>query len=220
MAKFLIEELKTSTKKPNINREESIALRELQSNKNIIIKQADKGGTVVITDRDYYANKILEILKDDETYMQRHMHTDEKIIRKIERLSEKYKDELIKGEKEYLTKLNHCMNNFYGLPKIHKSQSIITHAENHRRSYLKSALSSDLSFRPIVGGPICPTNHLSNLIDINIKPVVTFVKSNLRDGIKFINKLPRNVPNDTILTSFDIIRIFLITSESKPFSTG
>ena len=128
MTKFPIEELTTSIKKSNINRKESLALRELQNNKNIIIKQADRGGAVVIMDRDYYANKILEILKDDETYIQLHMHTDEEVIKKIGRLSEKYKDELTKEEKEYLTKFNHRMSNFYGLPKIHKSQSIITHS--------------------------------------------------------------------------------------------
>ena len=157
------------------------------------------------------------------------MHTDEKVIRNFERLSEKYKDELIKGEKEYLTKLNHRMNNFYGLPNIHKSQSIITHTENHRRSYLKIPLSFDLSFRPIVGGPICPTNHLSNLIDILIKPMLTFVKTNLRDVIEFINKLQRNVPNDTILTSFDITSLYtnipnrshsvLVSGISRDYST-
>ena len=41
-----------------------------------------------------------------------------------------------------------------------------------------------------------------------MKPMVTFVKSNLRNDIELINKLSRNVPNDTILTSFDITSLY------------
>ena len=55
---------------------------------------------------------------------------------------------------------------------------------------------------------ILPTSHLSNLIDILIKPLITFVRSNLRDSTEFINKLPGNVPNETILNSFDITGLY------------
>ena len=55
---------------------------------------------------------------------------------------------------------------------------------------------------------IVPTSNLSNLIDILIKPLVTFVRSNLRGSTEFINKLPHNVPSKTILTSFDITSLF------------
>ena len=64
------------------------------------------------------------------------------------------------------------------------------------------------TLRPIVGGPKYPTSHLSNFIDILIKPLVIHVKSHLRDGIEFLNKLPRNVPMETIMTSFDIVSLY------------
>ena len=66
----------------------------------------------------------------------------------------------------------------------------------------------DLSFRPIVGVPSCPTSHLSNLIDILIKSLVNFVTSNLRDSTDFLNRLPHKVPTETILTSFDIKSLY------------
>ena len=59
-----------------------------------------------------------------------------------------------------------------------------------------------------MGGPMCPTSHLSNLIDIQIKPLVAFVKSNLRDSTEFINKLPHTVPIETIMTTFNVISIY------------
>ena len=52
----------------NINQKETNALSELQNNNNIIIKEADKGGAVVIMDSDYYEAKIMELLNDPISY--------------------------------------------------------------------------------------------------------------------------------------------------------
>ena len=49
---------------------------------------------------------------------------------------------------------------------------------------------------------------LSNLIDILIKLLVTFVIRKLTESTEFINKLPRNVPSETILTSFDLTILY------------
>ena len=45
-------------------------------------------------------------------------------MKEIVKISEKYKDNLTKKEKEYLTSFSYNTSNFYGLPKIHKSKLI------------------------------------------------------------------------------------------------
>ena len=43
----------------NISKDEQKALRELANNSSIVIKPADKGGAVVIQDRDSYIKEVL-----------------------------------------------------------------------------------------------------------------------------------------------------------------
>ena len=131
-------------------------------------------------DRQLYSRKMLSIWGDEKrmqkykaTYWQIHEHTNRR--------------------KNYLTKFNHQMSNFYGLPKVHKSGAIIRHTRP------KNVFEDWLS---------CSTGHLSNLIDILIKPLVNFVRSNLRDITKFLIRLLCKVPTVTILTSFDIKSLY------------
>ncbi|XP_045501401.1 uncharacterized protein LOC123698697 [Colias croceus] len=54
--------------KPNISRSESIALKHLRKNEDIIVLRADKGNATVIMDTSDYNNKMSEILSDENTY--------------------------------------------------------------------------------------------------------------------------------------------------------
>lgn len=65
----LPEESPKPTRKNNIHAHERKALENLKKNETII-KQADKGGVIVIMDKLYYKTKILEILSYTKTYMQ------------------------------------------------------------------------------------------------------------------------------------------------------
>ena len=47
---------------------------------NIINKQADKGGAVVIMNRDCYCNKVEGILNDRDIYVELEAHDDEKVM--------------------------------------------------------------------------------------------------------------------------------------------
>ena len=122
--------------------------------------------------------------------------------------SDKHNTKLTDAEKQYFTNFNYRKSNFYGLPKVYKSQSITATTKNRESQYINADKPHDLTFKPIVDGPMCPTSHLSNLIDILIKSLVAFVKSNLRDSTKFINKLPHTVPIETITTTFDITSLY------------
>ena len=52
----------------NLSKEESLAMRGLAEDRNIIIKPADKGSCVVVLDREGYIAEADRQLKDNETY--------------------------------------------------------------------------------------------------------------------------------------------------------
>ena len=74
------------SRKSNLSKEEWNALECLKNNKDIVIKEADKGGTVVIMDSNYYAEKINHMLQDTNTYEELSQDDNKKIISKIKEL--------------------------------------------------------------------------------------------------------------------------------------
>ena len=54
----------------------------------------------------------------------------------------------------------------------------------------------ELTFRLIVGGPVAPTQRLSNLLDIILKPLCHNVKSFVRDDLDFLRHLPDHVESN------------------------
>ena len=70
--------------------------------------------------------------------------------------------------------------------------------------YVQVNHPQDLKMRPIVAGPNCVTSHLSNFVDILMKPFLKKVKSFVRDDIDFLEKLPRNTNDKKILLTLDV----------------
>ena len=54
--------------KSNISRGEQEALKMLSEDSSIIIKEADKGGAIIIMDRDHYKEMVMSQLQDDHFY--------------------------------------------------------------------------------------------------------------------------------------------------------
>ena len=54
--------------KSNLSKEEWLAIKNLQNNEKIIMKEADKGGSVVIMKRDHYVKMVYEQLNDEKYY--------------------------------------------------------------------------------------------------------------------------------------------------------
>ena len=83
-------------------------------------------------------------------------------------------------EFDYILNFEAKISNFYGLPKVHKSKQI--NEKNVK----------------------CQTHRLSNLIDMLLRPYTRHVTSYLRETTNFLSILPKTIPNDAILASFDI----------------
>lgn len=195
-------------KRSNLNRQETDALKTLTSDTSIIIKEADKGGAVVVMDAGYYRDKLLQMLTDEEFYSETDEGMDNKTRKMINKLVENHGGGLYKEEAVYLTNFKHDTSYFYGLPKIHKSKTITDAIKVQQAEYVTVFQPTDLKFRPIVGGPNSSTQRLSHLLDLILKPVCPEVPSFIRDDIDFLQHLPKTTDTEAILTTFDVVSLY------------
>ena len=79
---------------------------------------------------------------------------DAKVVKEVAKIIEKYKDNLTKKEKEYLTSFSDNTSSFYSLPKIHKSKLIQNAIKVPQKEYVHIIEPSELKLRPIMAGPI------------------------------------------------------------------
>jgi hypothetical protein len=91
-------------------------------------------------------------------------------------------------EYDYFTNFEAKQRNFYALPTIHKSKHINEKCSTQQSSTIINMTNViDLKVRPIVAGPSCQTHRLSNLLDILLRPLTKFVRSNMKESMDFIN---------------------------------
>lgn len=67
---------------------------------------------------------------------------------------------------------------------------------------------NNLNFKPFVAGPANETYWLSNVLDILVKPLTKYVKSCVKDRTDFLNKLPKEIPKDSLLVCFDAENLY------------
>ena len=97
-------------------------------------------------------------------------------------------------------------SNSYGLPKIHKNKEINEACSTSTSNYVHVELNppNNLTFRPIVAGPTCETHRQSYLIDILLQSYTKYIKSYIKYTNDFLQKLPHEIFNDSILVCFDV----------------
>lgn len=199
---------KNNNIKENLSPKERKAVLDLKSDKSIIIKEADKGSAIVILDRDYYREKILNMLTDNQYYEMTDKTADKKTRKLIEKLFVKDDNGVLDEEQDYITNFAFTESYFYGLPKIHKSQEISNAISSKNSEYIEILRPDDLTFRPIVGGPNNVTQRLSNFIDIILKPLCQEVPSFIRDDLDFLTHLPEIAPVNSELITFDVVSLY------------
>ena len=99
---------------------------------------------------------VVKLLQDEVKYKKTNENCDKKVFKDLEKLVAKFSNCLLKEEQDFLTKFSFSTSNFYGLPKVHKSE-IIEEAMQVQNS--KMYEPSDLTLRPTAVGPNCPTCH-------------------------------------------------------------
>ena len=151
---------------------------------------------------------ISDHLNDETTYKMVEANCDAKVMKGIAKIIEKNKNNLTKKEKENLKSFSYRTSYFYDLRKIDKSKLIQNAIKDKQKEYAHIIEPSDLTLRPIVAGPICPTRPLSNLIDILLKTFLLHVKSYVKDNLDFLSKCPRENYEDTLLVTFDVVNLY------------
>ena len=146
--------------KPNLKKEEIIALKQLKSDKSRMVLTADKGVALVVIDTVDYIKKAKEILEDTNTY--RVIHTDptsrlkNKLINILRRIKTTtgMPDNIYK--KMYPTGAS--PPKFYGLPKIHKKNIPLRPIVSSIRSvaYGLAKVLADI-IKPLMG---CSEHHV------------------------------------------------------------
>ena len=107
--------------KSNLSKLQWAAINDLKNDKNIEIKETDKGGSGVILSKSHYKSMLLSQLNNEKAYNKLNSNPDQAIMKKIKALITKYKLLLTDSEYKYLSHNYFETSNFYGRPKIHKS---------------------------------------------------------------------------------------------------
>ena len=177
---------KAKPPKSNLSKEESIALRSLNQNKDIIVIKADKGGAAVILNRVDYRSKMLDHLHNSGSYKKLPKNPLKKIARNVALAIKSINS--VSSLHHKLIESNPITPRIYGLPKIHKEGAPL---------------------RPIVNTIGGPTYLLAKFLALKLKPLVGRTESFMKDSASFIDELKdiKLDPRD-ILVSFDVVSLF------------
>lgn len=176
--------------KYNTTFEERKSLQTLRRNEDIIIKPADKGGSIVIMNKEDYIKEANRQLDNRQHY--RKLYTDPTIAWKqeIDEILQAGEDlEILtpKERKNIITK-HPRTSSFYMLPKIHKINN---------------------PGRPIVNSIGSITEKISAYVDEMIQPLAQEVTSYIKDTTHFLNVLNTIQLEDTdLLVTIDVSSLY------------
>lgn len=176
----------------NLSMQEKEALVKLANDGEIIIKQADKGGSIVILDRKDYEFEVLRQLNDATAYVKLSGDPTKSFLNSLkvtirEGLALDY---ISKELSDFLINEYPRVRVFYVLPKVHKP-----------------------GFPPL-GHPIVTAQGslhepVSQYIDSILQPFVHKFSTYLKDATDFIKKIEgSSVPEEALLLSFDVVSLY------------
>ncbi|UYV77560.1 hypothetical protein LAZ67_15001528 [Cordylochernes scorpioides] len=177
---------------PLRNPREKHILRNLKNRKEIVITQADKGGTTVIMNKTEYQNKMENILKDSTTFEPLTDTERNQVYLNIKKDINRLKKSKIITEDEHKAFLNNSDSeaHIYGKPKLHKQ---------------------NIPLRPIVAFYLSPIAPIAKFLTKFLQPLVrthtpTQSIANIPTFIQEI--LNTNIENHHLIVSFDVEALY------------
>ena len=175
----------------NMSSREIKALKNLQENKDIIIKKADKNSGIVVMDRNDYHRKVLEMLNDSSVYSK----IDDFDISYVKSEADKLAYELYENDHLSLKQYKYIIGYkpaypiFYGMPKIHKK---------------------NCPLRPIVSQISGPTYRINQLIHELLFVAESEIPYLFKDTTAFLNIIQRykSVSENTLLVTMDVVSLY------------
>jgi len=178
----------------NISKREREALITLRYNRDITVKNSDKGGSIVILDTVDYVQKIENMLSDPVTYTPNQviqLNTAKSEVDKV--IFELFQNNYISNrQKRFFCNFIPRMPIFYGLPKIHKK---------------------DFPLRPIVSQIDSPSYKLNKYLDYILTTAEKEIPYLLQDTTRFLqylNNLGKIVNKDPILFTIDVTSLYTV----------
>ena len=175
----------------NLTFAERRALDDLSVDNQIVINKADKANAIVVQNHTDYAADGFQHLGDTAVYKELSSDTtldvEHAVVNFVKKL---YKDGLINKEMA-----DFCLPN-----KLLRTARIY---------FLKKTHKTPMGIRPVVSGINCPTENLSQFVDVWLQPIMSQLPSFVRDSTQFINTLEgMTFPPDCLLASIDVTSLY------------
>ena len=175
----------------NLSNTELAALKTLRSNSNLVIKPADKGGAIVLMNKEDYIQEGLRQLSDPNFYREIPRDHTNKNTTEIHKflLSMKTKKLLPDAHVNFIMPRNCRTPLFYLLPKIHKKNN---------------------PGRPIVSACDSPTEKISMYLDTFLQPLAQKTDSYIKDTTHFLQNLNKlgKINKDALLVTIDVTSLY------------
>ena len=208
----LVHDLITSTVKlhDSLSSNQRIALHDLKSNNNIVIKPADKGGSIVIMNKDNYMKETCTQLHDGRFYKKIDNDPTPTLTNKLKLLINELQPNL-QNDVLKLIPSHPRPATFYTIPKVHKLPNLMvsTCLSSNPDNFITEAqrLNINPPGRPIVSGIGTLTEYVSAFDDRELQPLLANIPSYIKDTTDFLNKLSR-FDDNTILATLDVTALY------------
>ena len=178
----------------NLSIGERQALYDLKSDKTIVIKEADKGSAVVVWDREDYCAEAYRQLNDSSVYEELDSSPISQLGAEVSNVVSEIQvceQALSDKEAEYLQVRGSKLGRFYLLPKMHKG-------------------FSDVVGRPVISDCGTATEHISEYLDFHLNPLVSKIKSFVKDTSHFLSLLAQlgEIPDNALLCTADVVGLY------------
>jgi len=185
--------------KPNLTRDQLRALQELRNDNRLVIKPADKGGAVVVMDRERYKAEGLRQLTNPHYYREINASLGLETARQINAIitSLYQKGKIDRKQLTYLS--THKADKprpFYLLPKVHKPRNKWPHPQQPEG-------------RPIVSDSGSETERICEFIDYYLQPLASQHAAYVKDTYDFLNKVRgQSIPENAFLVTGDVTALY------------
>ena len=199
-------------------------LEDLGQNDKIHVIKADKGGTVVVVNKETYDHEALTQLKDNNVYRELSLEEANRELKRIAIATAAIAKRLF-GEGCINTREQQFFADrarpdaklypafLYFLPKIHKSPKWIQEDELLRidgRTFGRAGERVPIfSARPIAATYACPVRPLDQYITELTKPLLSLIPGSLRDTTDLLNRLPKErLDRRARIFSADVVALY------------
>ena len=176
-------------------------IKELEKNKGIIIRPADKGGAIVVLSREYYYEELDNQLKDTNTYIKLKGNPTREYKEELAYLvyRGRQKGVLNKREYKYLVTDTCRVPIIYTIPKIHKD-------------------AKKPPGRPIINGIQSINSRLGEYVDRFMQPLVPKTRAYLRDTkhlIQILETIKMETGDTYLLATADVASLYTVINHKE-----